>query len=158
MTSAVISVPAANTVPPSRSKLVPGGGVLHPSVKSVSSTGVSITKVFPSASQSALVRVTVTLASDSNVSTQSAPAQVSPAGGATLKVWLVVPGFPSSSVTVRVTVTGVSSMNEYVCSGLGSTEVLSGLVGSPKSHSQDAIPLSSVLPSVKVHSSELHST
>ena len=67
MTSAVISVPAVNTVPLSSWKVasgVPGSGVLHPSVKSVSSTGVRITKVFPAASQSLLVSVTVTLASE----------------------------------------------------------------------------------------------
>ena len=75
----------------------------------------------------------------------------------TLKVCVVSPVAPTSSVTVSVTVTSVSSVNVYVWVGLCSVEVLSGLVGSPKSQAQDAmVPSASVLPSVKVHSSEVH--
>ena len=121
-------------------KLVPSG-VLHPSVKSVSSTGspaggvISTLKVLPASSQSLLTSVTVTVASASMPSSQFGvpSAHSRPAGGLTLKVCVVLAVAPTSSVTVSVTVTSVSSVNVYVWVGFCSVEVLSGLEGSPKS-------------------------
>ena len=72
-----------------------------------------MTKVLPSASQSALVSETVTLASvDRSSSVQATPSQVRPAAGDTVNSWVVLPAAASSSVAVRVTVTEVSSVTE----------------------------------------------